>query len=114
MLSVEDTGPGFTLQAAGALRHALKRATEEAHIVEVQASVRNGKAIGHEPATVHRAASGADSSALPSGEGIGLSIVKRFCDVLGAIVDLETAPNHGTTFRITFPVRYLAREEVRD
>ena len=33
-LSIEDTGPGFTLQAAGELRHALKRATEEAHKTE--------------------------------------------------------------------------------
>lgn len=112
MLSVEDTGPGFTLQAAGALRHALKRATDEAHVAEAQASVRNGEMNLHEPAAIHPAESGPSSSALPPGEGIGLSIVKRLCDALGAIVDLETAPDHGTTFRITFPVRYLS-EEIR-
>ena len=114
MLSIEDTGPGFSLQAAGALRHALKRATDEAHTVDGEASVRNGEEAGHEPATVHPTASDPGSSALPSGEGIGLSIVKRLCDLLGAIIELETAPDHGTTFRITFPVRYFPREKERD
>ena len=94
-LSVEDTGPGFALQAAGELRHALKRATEEAQKTE-----------DREAPTVQRASSGPGSSELPSGEGIGLSIVKRLCTVMGASVDLETAPGYGTTFRITFPVRY--------
>jgi len=95
LLSVEDTGPGFALQAAGELRHALKRATEEAQKTE-----------DREAPTVQRATSGPGSSAVPSGEGIGLSIVKRLCTMLGASVDLETAPGYGTTFRITFPVRY--------
>ena len=105
MLSVEDTGPGFTLQAAGALRHALKRATDEARGVENAAAARNGEK-GREPATVQPSASNPNFPVLPSGEGIGLSIVKRLCDLLGATVDLETAPGRGTTFRITFPVRY--------
>jgi signal transduction histidine kinase len=52
------------------------------------------------------AGSGPGSATLPSGEGIGLSIVKRLCDVLGATLELETAPGHGTTIRIAFPIRY--------
>lgn len=45
-------------------------------------------------------------SALPSGEGLGLSIVRRLCEVLRARVELQTAPGHGTTIRVVFPLRY--------
>lgn len=52
------------------------------------------------------AGSGPGTATLPSGEGIGRSIVKRLCEVLGATLELETAPGHGTTIRIVFPLRY--------
>jgi len=42
----------------------------------------------------------------PSGEGIGLSIVKRLCELLDAGLELVTEPGKGTTFRVTFPRRY--------
>jgi signal transduction histidine kinase len=113
IVSVEDTGPGFPLQAAGELRHALKRATDEAHRVDVRELVGKGETRAHEPATMP-AATDPGTAEMPSGEGIGLSIVKRLCDVLGATLDLETAPGHGTTFRVTFPVHYATRTEVRD
>jgi signal transduction histidine kinase len=37
------------------------------------------------------------------GEGIGLSIVKRLCELLNATIELETDAATGTSFRITFP-----------
>ena len=59
---------------------------------------------------------GADGTAAPTlpsqssgagpaghGEGVGLSIVKRLCELLDASVELSTAPGKGTTFRVTFP-----------
>jgi len=104
-LSVSDTGPGFTLQAAGELRHALKRATEEAHKVHEHSETRPHP-DPREHAPVQPARSGPGSGTLPSGEGIGLSIVRRLCALLGAAVELETAPGFGTTFRITFPRLY--------
>lgn len=113
ILSVEDTGPGFTLQAAGALRHALKSATDEVRHMRDQAAAGSGKTTGRKPTMVHASASDPGSSTMPSGEGIGLSIVKRLCDLLGATLDLETSPGRGTTFRITFPVRYTSGEGAR-
>jgi signal transduction histidine kinase len=41
-----------------------------------------------------------------SGEGIGLSIVKRLCELLDASVDIQSEAGVGTTFRILFPRKY--------
>ena len=40
------------------------------------------------------------------GEGIGLSIVKRLCDLLDASLEMESDPNQGTVFRVLFPRSY--------
>jgi signal transduction histidine kinase len=40
------------------------------------------------------------------GEGIGLSIVKRLCDMLDATIELKSEPNVGTSFRILVPRHY--------
>ncbi|RRB13752.1 chemotaxis protein CheB [Larkinella knui] len=39
-----------------------------------------------------------------SGEGIGLSIVKRLCELVNAKLTVEIPPDNGTIFRIRFPV----------
>jgi len=58
------------------------------------------------------AAPGRDDAERPahgeSGEGIGLSIVKRLCELLDATIELKSIPNVGTTFRILFPRRYTS------
>jgi signal transduction histidine kinase len=108
LLSIGDTGPGFALQSAGPLRHALKRGTDAAHQIDAGAADRSDESDVSDPVDVLIAGSGPGSAELPSGEGIGLSIVKRLCEVLGATLELATAPGHGTTFRIAFPMRYAA------
>ena len=40
------------------------------------------------------------------GEGIGLSIVRRLCELLDARLQVHTETGVGTTFRITFPRHY--------
>jgi signal transduction histidine kinase len=35
-----------------------------------------------------------------AGEGIGLSIVKRLCEMLDATIEMQSVPNVGTTSRI--------------
>jgi signal transduction histidine kinase len=106
LLSIGDTGPGFALQSVGPLRHALKRATDAARGAETSAPDRSDKPTDGKDSDVLTARSGSASATLPSGEGIGLSIVKRLCELLGATFELDTAPGHGTTIRILFPVRY--------
>jgi signal transduction histidine kinase len=41
-----------------------------------------------------------------SGEGIGLSIVKRLCELLDASIVLANTHETGTTFRVVFPRSY--------
>jgi light-regulated signal transduction histidine kinase (bacteriophytochrome) len=84
--------------------HALKEATEEARSVEKKAE-RAGDPGAH-PERVPTLASQSDHRPQPPGEGIGLSIVKRLCELLDAGLDLETKPGQGSTFRVTFPRHY--------
>lgn len=98
-LSIEDTGPGITQQAAGHPAHAPEDAGEDG-------SGRGPPAAGGDEIKERRRATPKGLGPLPSGEGIGLSIVRRLCDLLGATVECETASGHGTKFRITFPAHY--------
>ena len=53
---------------------------------------------------------GADTRSLrgEAGEGIGLSIVKRLCEMLDATIEMRSVPDVGTTFRILFPRHYAS------
>jgi signal transduction histidine kinase len=106
ILCIQDTGPGLTTSSGAApLARALKHATEESQ--EVEASVPAEPASERlDPAPTLPSRSAAEAARPPGGEGIGLSIVKRLCELLDASIELETAPGDGTTFRVIFPRRY--------
>jgi signal transduction histidine kinase len=44
------------------------------------------------------------------GEGIGLYIVKRLCELLNASLDVETRTGIGTIIRIRVPVQYAQQQ----
>ncbi|HYC10362.1 MAG TPA: HAMP domain-containing sensor histidine kinase [Steroidobacteraceae bacterium] len=97
LFCVQDTGPGFhSGSAAAPLEQALREATAEAHEAEARA----------DPAPILRSQSAPAGRPSVRGEGIGLSIVKRLCELLDASLEMETAPGAGTTFRVVFPRRY--------
>jgi signal transduction histidine kinase len=98
LLCVQDTGPGFQAASpAGPLADAVLEATAEAQQAE----------SGGDPAPTLGSQSDPDIPHESAGEGIGLSIVKRLCELLDASLEMETAPGSGTTFRVVFPRRYL-------
>lgn len=103
---VQDTGPGFKAQSATPLEYMLRDATTEAHAAEGRAQTDGHCSNAAEPAPTLASQSAHFVPQLPSGEGIGLSIVKRLCELLDASLELETSEGEGTTFRVTFPRRY--------
>jgi signal transduction histidine kinase len=107
ILCVQDTGPGLDGGTAAPLQRALNRATEEAQEVEEQADPFEQRASENlDPAPTLTSRSPNESSRNSGGEGIGLSIVKRLCELLDASLELETSPGAGTTFRVIFPRQY--------
>jgi signal transduction histidine kinase len=107
ILCVQDTGPGLNAGTGAPLQRALKRATDESQQVEEQASPIDGvesEKLDAAPTLTSR--SPQESARDLGGEGIGLSIVKRLCELLDASLELETSPGAGTTFRVIFPRQY--------
>lgn len=106
MLCVQDTGPGLNSDPEIApLAHQIHEATQTAQ--------SSGKLNPDEITTADIAkapTAHSQSASLPAsetlGEGVGLSIVKRLCELLNASLELETSPGKGTTFRVILPRRY--------
>lgn len=89
VLTVRDTGPGIQAGPGSPLVTALQNATDVAHDNTSPSAPRNTRP----PHQSH-------------GEGIGLSIVKRLAELLDATVEVESAADVGTRFRIILPRRY--------
>jgi signal transduction histidine kinase len=107
MLGVRDTGPGFHAGPGAPLAGAMEAATEEAKLVQNRdvGSHSASSAIGGDKTPP---ASDARNVHQERGEGIGLSIVKRLCELLDAAIELDSTPQVGTAFRVVFPRRYGA------
>lgn len=87
-LEIRDTGPGISAYGAPIVGE-LQKGT---------AFVRHSDG---EPSAPPPTASGA---VLPPGEGVGLSIVKRLCELLDGSLELESTPGEGTTWRVLLPL----------
>ena len=104
-LCIQDTGPGFHTNAGKPLARALEGRAENPSPSESAPSTGStpdaqwaSAAMGHDE--------GAASPGSETGEGLGLSIVKRLCDMLDATIEMKSVLNVGTTFRILFPRKY--------
>ncbi|HEX7189943.1 MAG TPA: sensor histidine kinase [Thermoanaerobaculia bacterium] len=103
-LSVQDTGPGLDAAPVMEMAQELHDATGLADEAR-ETSTDRRKDMGG--ATTVRSVTEAPSpGAPPPGEGVGLSIVKRLCELLEGSLELATKPGHGSTFRVILPCRY--------
>jgi signal transduction histidine kinase len=103
VLCVKDTGPGLPPDQVAPLSSAIEAATRGALAAEADAQGAAGSSEARAAAPTLPSRSVAPSA---HGEGVGLSIVKRLCELLDASIELATGPAKGTTFRVTFPSHY--------
>ncbi|MEO9162149.1 MAG: HAMP domain-containing sensor histidine kinase [Casimicrobiaceae bacterium] len=104
MLSVQDTGPGIHAGPGAPMANALEEATKEARQVDkaARSGAESGAAVEpvaprpHDARLVHQ----------ERGEGIGLSIVKRLCELLDATMEMDSTAGKGSVVRILFPRSY--------
>ena len=96
MLTIQDTGPGFPVSGSAPLTSALAAKPSAG---AAAADARSGAAGDAQGAGGH-------AEVEQAGEGIGLSIVKRLCDMLNATVEVKSERDAGTTFQIRFPRQY--------
>jgi signal transduction histidine kinase len=100
-ISIADSGPGITQTSTGPIAQALEQATREAHRIGQDAQMRASKDDAAPPI-----APGSRPPRLAAhGEGIGLAIVKRLCELLEASLELESHDT-GTTCRVSLPRQY--------
>lgn len=106
MFCVQDTGPGLDDDSdAAPLAHQIHEATKTAQAAEESHPEAATSADVPAAPTLPSLSDPPPVSEIP-GEGVGLSIVKRLCELLNASLELETSPGKGTTFRVILPRRY--------
>jgi signal transduction histidine kinase len=107
-LTVGDTGVGLDASMMAPLAQALSTATQEAHAIARESAKGQAAAELSTVPTLPSASVPVRGAFEQPSEGVGLSIVKRLCELLDASMELETKPGSGTTFRIIFPRQYSA------
>lgn len=104
---VQDTGPGIDDHPeASPLANEMHDATKSAQDAG-DAHPEDKSTADEAKAPTSSSRSEAQHPAHITGEGVGLSIVKRLCELLNASIELETCPGKGTTFRVILPRRYV-------
>lgn len=101
---VRDSGPGLLDSTAARLAHSLEEAA-----VPGDAAADATPHLHELPRLPVAAASGSNGGSAVverHGEGIGLSIVRQLCELLDAVVEVESVPGRGTMFRILVPRDY--------
>jgi signal transduction histidine kinase len=101
-LTIADTGPGFHTASGQPIADAL----DPAHEPSSPAKTLPTKAPSAQREASMGKSHGARSTRGEAGEGIGLSIVKRLCEMLDATIEMESVKDQGSTFRILFPRHY--------
>lgn len=101
-LMVKDTGPGLSSGRGGEFVVDLQKATASAKESDEDASASSGQTSQVLSAAIE-GTSAATAAFHRPGEGIGLSIVKRLCELLDASIELASSAEAGTTIRVVFP-----------
>ena len=103
VFSVQDSGPGLPPTTVGLLGQQLHPTVEPTAVMDPH-QAEPVAVLPHEVPLIPPPAEMA-SSTQPArgGEGVGLQIVKRLCELLDANLDVETMAGRGTLFRVRMP-----------
>jgi signal transduction histidine kinase len=102
---VQDTGPGILAGPGAPMVIGLTEATASARESDEKAASRTGE-ISHVLVPAVGGTAEMHPGSQQPGEGIGLSIVKRLCELLDASLEMASSTEKGTTFRVVFPQNY--------
>jgi signal transduction histidine kinase len=102
VLDVTDTGPGFHTDSGEPLAAAL----DKHESVPSQATTPGERDAASILGNLSVGGTETRSVRGEPGEGIGLSIVKRLCEMLDATTEMQSVAQEGTSFRIFFPRHY--------
>lgn len=106
-LMVKDTGPGLMAGPSAPMVVGLSEATASARESDEKTAAGKGE-ISHVLTPDQDAGTELSPARHQPGEGIGLSIVKRLCELLDASLEVVSSAETGTAFRVVFPLRYRA------
>ena len=112
-LMVKDTGPGLLSHSGSPLVVGLQEATASAKESDEKTTSLSGETSNVLPPP-EGANDLAGFSRHQPGEGIGLSIVKRLCELLDASLEIASSAESGTTFRVVFPLHYSTSPAAKD
>ncbi|MGE0799256.1 MAG: ATP-binding protein [Lautropia sp.] len=107
-VQIQDTGLGFHAEPGAPIAGALEAATDHSKVVEADEAAGKITHVSRAGTPVTQRSAAERETAQQPGEGIGLSIVKRLCELLDATIEVDSSPGKGTTFRILLPRRYQA------
>ena len=93
-ISIQDTGTGLPAGLANALTEPLKPTLDTLSVFEKKPPASPDPAVVTDEMSTDK----------PTGEGIGLYVVKWLCQLLNASIDIETHPGQGTLFRVRLPI----------
>ena len=106
IVSVQDSGPGLPATLAGVFGDQLKPTVEATSVLSVDAAEPVSVLPTNVPIIPPIEQLSELSHKTKQGEGIGLQIVKRLCELLSANLEIESITGRGTLFRIRLPILY--------
>jgi len=104
-LMIKDTGPGLLAGPGAPIVLGLKEATASARESDEKEAAIQGE-LSHVLVPPPGGPAALQPAQQQPGEGIGLSIVKRLCELLDASLEMASSAETGTTFRVVFPRSY--------
>ncbi|MEZ0484939.1 sensor histidine kinase [Fibrella aquatica] len=105
--SIQDSGPGLPNELMEQFHKQLKPIVEETTVLAPDA----GQPVASVPNNDHQIPSGEELAGQEQdmsenkGEGVGLQIVKRLCELVGASLEIESISDRGTLFRVRMPMQ---------